>query len=39
MAERIKAENTVLIAEAVIVGDVPETYADITSDEVSDYIN
>ena len=39
MAERIKAQNTVLIAEAVIVGDVPETYADITSDEVSDYIN
>lgn len=39
MTERVYAENTVLIAEAVIVGDVPDTYADITQDEVSDYIN
>lgn len=39
MAERIKTQNTVLIAEAVIVGEVPQTYADITQDEVSDYIS
>ena len=39
MTERIYTENTILIAEAVIVGDVPDTYADITQDEVSDYIS
>lgn len=38
MSEKFKTENTVLIAEAVIVGDVPQTYANIPEDEVSDFI-
>ena len=39
MTERIETQNTVLIAEAVIVGDVPDTYANIAEEQVSDYVN
>ncbi len=39
MPDRISAESTVLIAEAVIVGDVPDTYANIPQDSMSDFIS
>ena len=39
MSEKFTTENTVLIAEAVIVGDVPQTYANIPKDEMSDFIS
>ena len=39
MSEKFTTENTVLIAEAVIVGDVPQTYANIPQDEMSDFIS
>ena len=39
MSEKFTTENTVLIAEAVIVGDVPQTYANIPQDEISDFIS
>ena len=39
MSEKVTTENTVLIAEAVIVGDVPQTYANIPQDEMSDFIS
>ena len=39
MSEMFTTENTVLIAEAVIVGDVPQTYANIPKDEMSDFIS
>lgn len=39
MAENIHVENTVLAAESVIVGDVPDTYADIPKDSISDFVS
>lgn len=37
--ENVKVENTVLAAETVIVGDVPETYADIPEDDIPDFVS
>lgn len=37
MSEKFRTENTVLIAEAVIVGDVPQTYTNIPKEEVSEW--
>lgn len=39
MPDRISTESTVLIAEAVIVGDVPDTYANIPQDSMSDFVS
>ena len=39
MAENIHVENTVLAAESVIVGGVPDTYANIPKDNIPDYAN
>ena len=38
MSEKFRTENTVLIAEAVIVGDVPQTYTNIPKEEVSELV-
>ena len=38
MSEKFEADNTVLIAEAVIVGDVPETYTNIPKEEISELV-
>lgn len=38
MSEKIRTENTILIAEAVIVGDVPETYTNIPKEDISELI-
>ncbi len=39
LAENIHVENTVLAAESVIVGGVPDTYANIPKDNIPDYAN
>lgn len=39
MAENIHVENTVLAAESVIVGGVPDTYANIPADNISDFVS
>ena len=39
MAENIHVENTVLAAESVIVGGVPDTYANIPKDNISDFVS
>lgn len=38
MSEKFRTENTVLIAEAVIVGDVPQTYTNIPKEDVSELV-
>lgn len=38
MSEKFEADNTVLIAEAVIVGEVPETYTNIPKEDVSELV-
>lgn len=38
MSEKFEAANTVLIAEAVIVGEVPETYTNIPKEDVSELV-
>ena len=38
MSEKFEADNTVLIAEAVIVGDVPETYTNIPKEDISELV-
>lgn len=38
MSEKFEAVNTVLIAEAVIVGEVPETYTNIPKEDVSELV-
>ena len=39
MAENIHVENTVLAAESVIVGGVPDTYANIPADDIPDFVS
>ena len=39
MDENIHVENTVLAAESVIVGGVPDTYANIPADDISDFVS
>ena len=39
LAENIHVENTVLAAETVIVGGVPDTYANIPHDNISDFVS
>ncbi len=39
MAENIQVENTVLAAESVIVGDVPDTYANIPQEDIPDFVS
>ena len=39
MAENIHVENTVLAAESVIVGGVPDTYANIPGDDIPDFVS
>lgn len=39
VADNIRTENTFLAAETVIVGNVPDTYADVSQDSLSDFVN
>ena len=39
MAENIHVENTVLAGESVIVGGVPDTYANIPADDIPDFVS
>lgn len=39
VADNIRTENTFLAAETVIVGSVPDTYADVSENSLSDFVN
>lgn len=39
VADNIRTENTFLAAETVIVGSVPDTYADVSENSLSDFVS
>lgn len=39
LSENVKVENTVLVAETVIVGEVPDTYANIPGENIPDFVS